>query len=58
MKIAIIGYGKMGKEIETIAMERGHIISNVFSSSQPFTIKSSLDADIAISDNCLEVGHS
>ena len=44
MKIAIIGYGKMGKEIEAIAMERGHTVSNVFSSSQPFTIKSSLDA--------------
>ena len=27
---------------------RGHTISNVFSSSQPFTIKSSIDADIAI----------
>ena len=38
----------MGKEIEAIAMERGHTISNVFSSSQPFTTKSSLDADIAI----------
>ena len=38
----------MGKEIEAIAFERGHTISNVFSSSQPFTIKSSIDADIAI----------
>ena len=26
MKIAIIGYGKMGKEIEKIALERGHTI--------------------------------
>lgn len=26
MKIAIIGYGRMGHEIETIALERGHII--------------------------------
>lgn len=26
MKIAIIGYGKMGKEIEAIAIERGHEI--------------------------------
>jgi len=24
MKIALLGYGKMGKEIETIALERGH----------------------------------
>lgn len=27
MKIAILGYGKMGKEIEKIALERGHEIS-------------------------------
>ena len=26
MKIAIIGYGKMGKVIEKIALERGHEI--------------------------------
>ena len=26
MKIALIGYGKMGKAIEAIAMERGHTI--------------------------------
>lgn len=29
MKIALIGYGKMGKEIEKIAIERGHEISLV-----------------------------
>lgn len=27
MKIAIIGYGKMGRMIEKIAIERGHEIS-------------------------------
>jgi 4-hydroxy-tetrahydrodipicolinate reductase len=27
MKIALVGYGKMGKEIEAIALERGHQIS-------------------------------
>ncbi|HYG52438.1 MAG TPA: 4-hydroxy-tetrahydrodipicolinate reductase, partial [Flavobacteriales bacterium] len=26
MHIALIGYGKMGKAIETIALERGHSI--------------------------------
>ena len=26
MKIALFGYGKMGKEIEKIALERGHEI--------------------------------
>ncbi len=32
MKIALIGYGKMGKMIEQIALDRGHEI--VLSSSQ------------------------
>ena len=27
MKIALLGYGKMGKEIEKISLERGHSIS-------------------------------
>ena len=27
MKIALIGYGKMGKEIEKIAIARGHEIA-------------------------------
>ena len=27
MNIALIGYGKMGKAIETIAIERGHTVS-------------------------------
>ncbi len=30
MKIVLIGYGKMGKEIERVAIERGHEISAVF----------------------------
>ena len=29
MKIALIGYGKMGKEIEKIALERGHDIVSI-----------------------------
>ncbi|MDB3905317.1 4-hydroxy-tetrahydrodipicolinate reductase [Crocinitomicaceae bacterium] len=48
MKIAIIGYGKMGKEIEAIALERGHTISNIFSSNSPFNQQSKIDADVAI----------
>ena len=32
MKIALIGYGKMGKEIEKIALSRGHeIVSSAIS---------------------------
>ncbi|MCF0205970.1 MAG: 4-hydroxy-tetrahydrodipicolinate reductase [Bacteroidales bacterium] len=30
MKIVIIGYGKMGKEIERVAKERGHSVSAIF----------------------------
>ena len=26
MKIALLGYGKMGKEIEKVALQRGHEI--------------------------------
>ena len=29
MKIALIGYGKMGKTIERIALERGHEIVSI-----------------------------
>ncbi|MBI4547750.1 MAG: 4-hydroxy-tetrahydrodipicolinate reductase [Ignavibacteriae bacterium] len=33
MNIALIGYGKMGKEVERIAIERGMIVKKVFTSS-------------------------
>ena len=29
MKIALIGYGKMGKEIEKVARSRGHEIGSI-----------------------------
>ena len=46
MKIALLGYGKMGKEIEKIALERGHsIVLKVDKNSKPYNITS---ADIAI----------
>lgn len=35
MKIALFGYGKMGKVIEKIALERGHEITARVSSAQP-----------------------
>lgn len=38
MKIAIVGYGKMGKEIEQIALERGHQISFKINSSNAMTL--------------------
>jgi len=49
MKIAIIGYGKMGKEIEKIALERGHFISAKITSSQSeFGQHELADSDVAI----------
>jgi len=48
VNIAIIGYGKMGKEIETIALQRGHTISCKFSSAEELSMQSNLHADVAI----------
>ncbi len=41
MNIALIGYGKMGKEIEAAAILRGHSIITAFSSSSPLPLVSS-----------------
>lgn len=46
MKIALFGYGRMGKAIEKIAIERGHIIVAKIDNQQ--TSDSFLSADIAI----------
>ena len=46
MNIALLGYGKMGKVIETIALERGHKI--VFKSSSNTLEIDLSEADIAI----------
>lgn len=45
MKIALLGYGKMGKTIEKIALERGHTIVLKTSEAVNEAIK---DADVAI----------
>jgi 4-hydroxy-tetrahydrodipicolinate reductase len=69
MKLALIGYGKMGKAIEEIALQRGHLV--VLTIDQPnlhdFTKENILKADVAIEftgphsafdnvKNCLEFG--
>lgn len=46
MQIALLGYGKMGKVIERIALERGHTIVLKKSSSSSFD--GLLNADVAI----------
>jgi 4-hydroxy-tetrahydrodipicolinate reductase len=48
VKIALIGYGKMGKTIERLAIARGHEITEKFSISNPFLNAKSVNADIAI----------
>ncbi len=48
MNIALIGYGKMGKTIERIANERGHEISSIFDSKNPYLHDSQTNADVAI----------
>lgn len=45
MKIALLGYGKMGKTIESIALERGHIIVIKADIGSQYNIT---DADVAI----------
>ncbi len=49
MKIALLGYGKMGKEIEAVLLERGHEITLRSTASTPF-----LPADLAGSDVAIE----
>lgn len=50
MKIALIGYGKMGKTIEKIALERGHQIVSIIDVNNPEEFESAAfkSADVAI----------
>jgi 4-hydroxy-tetrahydrodipicolinate reductase len=50
MKIALIGYGKMGKEIEQIALSRGHSVVLTIDITNPedFTTENLAKADVAI----------
>ena len=50
MKIALIGYGKMGKTIERIAIERGHeIVCKIDVNNQSdFESEAFASADVAI----------
>lgn len=50
MKIALIGYGKMGKEIEKIALSRGHKIVCIIdvNNQQDFDSEAFKSADVAI----------
>lgn len=46
MRVAINGYGRMGREVESVAKNRGHQVVGVFTTAEP--IDSGLDADLVI----------
>ncbi|MDR0413352.1 MAG: 4-hydroxy-tetrahydrodipicolinate reductase [Dysgonamonadaceae bacterium] len=57
MKIALIGYGKMGREIEKVALERGHEIVSVIDAGNPEDFDSPAfrsSAEVAIEFTCPE----
>jgi len=45
MKIVLFGYGKMGKEVEKIALERGHELILRIEKNEEYDIS---EADVAI----------
>jgi 4-hydroxy-tetrahydrodipicolinate reductase len=47
-KIAIIGYGAMGKELESIALEKGFQITNIFEIDNPLSKATELNFDVAL----------
>lgn len=50
MKIALLGYGKMGQEIEKIALQRGHkvVLKIFYENAHELTLANLQQADIAI----------
>lgn len=64
MKLALIGYGKMGRTIEKIALSRGHKIVSIIDvdNQNDFTSEAFKSADVAIEftmptvaiQNCLQ----
>ena len=48
MKIGLVGYGKMGRAIEEIALERGHEILFKSNSVFPLTVKDVDSVDVII----------
>jgi 4-hydroxy-tetrahydrodipicolinate reductase len=48
MKIALLGYGKMGKAIEALLSEYGHTCLGKYNSQNPATIEALSQADVAI----------
>ena len=59
MKIALIGYGKMGKMIEQIARDRGHEIVSIIDidNQQDFDSPAFASADVAIEFTAPQVAY-
>src|SRR5437879_5009133 len=55
MKIALIGFGKMGREIDSVAREQGEVIARVFEIDNPATPEALADVDICIEFSMPEV---
>lgn len=48
VNIALLGYGKMGVEIEHVLAKRGHAVVHTFTSSNPADLERLKDADVVI----------
>jgi len=48
MRIALIGFGKMGREIDSLAREQGETITCVFDSHHPVQAKELAEVDVCI----------
>ena len=58
MNIALIGYGKMGREVEQVARKRGHaIVARIDPGSDPASTSEISSQTIACADVCVEFTH-
>lgn len=58
LRIALVGYGKMGKTIEKIALERGHNIAHKIGRNGDLSVVNKSNSDVAIEFSLPEVAHS
>jgi len=54
MKLGIVGYGKMGKEVERLAIEKGHEISFIAKNDQDKWGSADVVIEFSNPTNCLE----
>jgi 4-hydroxy-tetrahydrodipicolinate reductase len=57
MKIALLGYGKMGRMVEEAALKKGHTIIAKISSHESSQITSSTPSSIEHADVCIDFSH-